>query len=465
MPFDRRPKRRPAAPKPQRDRTTPAPKHPAAPQRMVHVLGLDRLLDAASAAAEFVENEVFEHRKRADRALSEHLKRARLSPPDQRFVSQAVFALVRWRGWTLPLHADGLEARLLWSWLLDQTEIHPACRELARRVNVQPGSLVALGDAPDWPVMAQGLRRMIGRPIATDPWRLFPDWFREHVSSAPGEGTPKHRQVALLRILQTPAPFWVRDQSPTEGATWSELRAEGVKPWVHRRLTRAAKLDSSVDIHHFSSYERGMLEIQDLASQAVGHVCDPDPGERWWDVCAGAGGKALHLASLMRGRGVVIATDSHAGRLKEAARRARRSPLRNISVKPSGGDRAAGKPGSFHGVLVDAPCSALGTWRRNPDARWLIDGDAVERLAAQQRDLLTRAARGVRKGGSLVYSVCTWTEAETSGVVQAFLEANPTFQLDPFPHPFTGTETAGTLQIWPREADSDAMYIARMVRG
>jgi 16S rRNA (cytosine967-C5)-methyltransferase len=209
---------------------------------------------------------------------------------------------------------------------------------------------------------------------------------------------------------------------------------------------------------------RGELEIQDLASQAVALACDPDPGERWWDACAGAGGKALHLAALMGGKGVVVATDTHPGRLKEAVRRARRSPFRNLTTKEWDGRHVAGKPRSFDGVLVDAPCSAIGTWRRNPDARWTLDRQAIPRLAELQGDLLRAASSGVKPGGTLVYSVCTLTPTETVVVVRNFLDAHPEFQLDPFPHPLNESPTDGTLLIWPQDADTDAMFVARMVR-
>ena len=112
--------------------------------------------------------------------------------------------------------------------------------------------------------------------------------------------------------MQTPAPLWVRAQDADEAKLWAELARSGLKPWVHRRVTRAAKLDPDADVHHLPAFERGELEIQDLASQAVGLACDPDPGDRWWDACAGAGGKALHLAALMQGKGLVVATDIHA---------------------------------------------------------------------------------------------------------------------------------------------------------
>ena len=96
--------------------------------------------------------------------------------------------------------------------------------------------------------------------------------------------------------------------------------------------------------------------------------------------------------------------------------------------------------------------------------RWLLDRHAVPRLAEVQSQVLKTASAGVKKGGSLVYSVCTITPAETSGVISEFLEKNPQFQLDPFPHPLTGEVTDGRLTIWPQDADTDAMFVARMIR-
>ncbi len=166
----------------------------------------------------------------------------------------------------------------------------------------------------------------------------------------------------------------------------------------------------------------------------------------------------------MQGKGLVVATDVNESKLKETVRRARRSPFRNVTTKVWDGKRVAGKPGSFDGVLVDAPCSAIGTWRRNPDARWTLDREAIARLAELQGQLLRAAAAGVKKGGSLVYSVCTLTPAETTGVIRPFLAERPDFRLDPFPHPLTGVATDGTTLLWPQEADNDAMFVASMVR-
>jgi 16S rRNA (cytosine967-C5)-methyltransferase len=430
------------------------------------VAPLDTLAESTVAIAEQIERAVLQDGKRADRSLAAALRHRRdLAAPDHRFISQAVFSLFRWRGWLEPLGLRRMEARLLLAVLLDSPSVHPVCRVWGRVLGRDPARLLALGDAPSWPTLAEGFRRLTGgQPLNTDPWRLFPPWLREHLPLPPGNGPPKIRFVELLRSLQARPPLWVRVQGAEPEAVWGELKALGVKPWVHRRVTQAARLEADVDVHHLPPFVRGHLEIQDLASQAVALTCDPDPGERWWDACAGAGGKALHLAALMKGKGLVVATDVDDRKLKETIRRARKSPFRNLTTKHWDGHHVAGKPGKYDGVLVDAPCSAIGTWRRNPDARWTADRAAIPRLAQLQAQLLHSASAGVRPGGTLVYSVCTLAPAETQAVVAEFLEKHPAFRLEAFTHPLADSTTIGTLLIWPQEADTDAMFLARMIR-
>ncbi|WP_159452328.1 hypothetical protein [Singulisphaera sp. GP187] len=459
------PSRPPHEAGPLRGRTDRPHQIGAALHDVPHIASIDTLAQAAILIATRVEREVWRDRKRADRLLGALLRPRRdLAPPDHRFISQCAFALLRWGGWLEPLGLVQPEERLLYAWLLDSPTVHPACRVWARNLRRDPARLVALGDAPNWTTRSEGFKRLLdGRAVTADPWRLFPPWLRENLPLPPGGGSPKTRFVEFLLALQKRPSLWVRVQGADESAIWSELTASGIKPWIHRRLTVSAKLDADSDVHHLPAFTRGQLEIQDLASQAVGLVCDPDPGERWWDACAGAGGKSLHLASLMKGKGLVVATDVNAARLKEAIRRARRSPFRNLTTKAWDGRYVPGKAKSFDGVLVDAPCSAIGTWRRNPDARWSIDRQAITRLAETQAHLLHIASGGVRPGGTLVYSVCTVTPAETTEVVRNFLQSHPQFKLDPFPHPLMETTTNGMTLIWPQDADTDAMFIARMI--
>jgi 16S rRNA (cytosine967-C5)-methyltransferase len=426
------------------------------------------LAEATVLAARAAEEAVLGKGRRADRAIALALAHRRdLAAPDHRFIARAVFALFRWKGWIDGVATRSIDERLLLAWLLDSSDVHPVCRVWARAVGRDPSRLIAVGDAPGWTARAEGLKRWVGgRAVNADPWRLFPAWLRDNLPLPPGSGPPKARYLELLQSLQKRPSLWVRAQGEEASRVWAELKDAGLRPWVHRQLTDAARLEPDADVYHLPAFKRGAIEIHDISSQAVARVCDPDPGERWWDACAGAGGKALHLAALMKGRGVVVATDLNELRLKETIRRARRSPFRNITTKSwdGTGRHVAGKAKSFDGVLVDAPCSAIGTWRRNPDARWTLDRTAPARLADLQLQLLQSASAGVKPGGILVYSICTLTPTETLSVVERFLASAPSFQLDRFPHPFSGAECPGTLQIWPDDADGDAMFVARFIR-
>jgi 16S rRNA (cytosine967-C5)-methyltransferase len=444
----------------------PSPALARATRVATHVVPLGVLANAAVAIALEMERVVFVEKRPTDRALAESMRAHRhLSAPDRRFLAQAVAALFRWRGWIEPLRRQRPEERLLLAVLLDAPQVHPVCRHWARVLGWDPAHLVALGDAPTWHARAAGLRRLLGgQAVTADPWRLFPDWLRDHLPLPPGTGPAKARFMQFLRALQARPMLWARAQGEEESAVWAELTAQGIKPWVHRRMTRAARFDPSVDLHHTPPVQRGALIIQDLAAQAVGLVCDPDPGERWWVAGAGTGGSALHLASLMKGKGVVVATDTDEPKLREVARRARRGHRHNLTTKLWDARHVVGKPGRYDGVLIEAPSSAIGTWRRHPEARWLVHGEAIAACAARQGELLRVVAPGVRPGGALVYAVATVTLDETRHVVQAFLAAYPEFQLDPFPHPLRGDPTDGTLFLWPQEADSEAMFLARMIR-
>ena len=200
-------------------------------------------------------------------------------------------------------------------------------RSAASGLRFQPRSRSSrrAGDAPTWTARAEGLKRFAGgRTVNADPWRLFPDWFRANIALPPGTATPKARYLELLNSLQLRPPLWVRPQGPNVDAVWDELKEAGLKPWIHRRLLSAAKLETDADVYHLAPFTHGRLEIQDIASQAVALICDPEPGERWWDALA-AGGSRCIWPALMQGKGVVVATDVYEKRLAEAVRR-RRSP-------------------------------------------------------------------------------------------------------------------------------------------
>jgi 16S rRNA (cytosine967-C5)-methyltransferase len=409
---------------------------------------------------------VLDSRQRLEPALAEALKSHReVTRTDRRVVSAALTALVRWWGWIEPVRIVRIEDQLTLAWLLESRESGGLSKIWAARTGHPLDRMLAVGDAPSWTARAEGLKRFMGRqPVTADPWLLFPHWFREHLPTPPGDLPPKARRLAFLFALQSRWPLWVAVRGAQEKAIWSELHEEGLKPWNHRRLKAAARLDPDTDLRKVRAYREGDLIIEDLASQALGRVCDPDPGERWWDVSGGAGLHALHLGALMQGKGTVITTFEQEKRRHDAAVRLRRSRFRNISAKLWDGRHPPGKAGTFDGVLLDAPCSGVGHWRRHPEVRWTVRKDDLSALAQRQRQCLDAASAAVRPGGFLIYSVATATVVESLDVITSFLASHADFRLDPFPHPLEDSITPGTLQLWPHLHDGEARFIARMVR-
>jgi 16S rRNA (cytosine967-C5)-methyltransferase len=293
---------------------------------------------------------------------------------------------------------------------------------------------------------------------------LFPAWIRDQLPVPPGTATPKVRRLDFLAALQTHAPLWVGVRGQDEKTAWTAVRDAGIKPWIHRRLPTAAKLPPETELTALELFQTGRLVAQDITSQAVAIVCDPDRGERWWDVNGESGLHAQHLAALMGGKGVVVCTFEQERKRRDCAVRLRRGALHNITTRLWDGRHPAGKPASYDGVLVDAPCSGIGSWRRHPDARWTMPAARIPELVTRQLQCLDAASSGVRPGGALVYTVLTVTRCETVEVVDTFLRSHHEFRLDPFPHPLEDAPPAATIQLWPHVHDGDARFIARMIR-
>ena len=473
------PSKRPRPPGEPANRPTSLPRHAerghrspvassadAPPSSMPQVAAPRVLAESASWAAGLALQAVLGAGRRLDRVVAEALRGRRdLAAPDARFVSAALASMFRWRGWVSTTFPDSVAGQLLLSHLLDASEVHPACRIWAREVGIDPGRLVPLADAPSWTAKTDGYKRLVtGLPTVVDPWRLFPDWFRKVVSLPPGDESAKVRAVALIEALQRPPQRWVRLQGPDPSRAWEALRGQGVRPWQHRRLERAGRLDPDVDLAALRLPGGGSIVPQDLAGQVVGLACDPEPGERWWVTHAASGGHVHQVAELLKGKGVLVATDPRPRRLQSVKLQARRSPGSHLQVREWDGRHVPGKSGTFSGVLVAPPCSALGTWRRHPDDRWTSDPDAIPRFAAEQAQALRVAALGVKPGGALIYAVTTLTEPETSEVARLFVETHPEFRFDRFAHPLDGTIVEGSFRLWPHDHDSDAVYVARFIR-
>jgi 16S rRNA (cytosine967-C5)-methyltransferase len=244
--------------------------------------------------------------------------------------------------------------------------------------------------------------------------------------------TESELRLFVDRQAQRP-PLWLRVRRLEDRQTViEELRAAGFRVEVHD-LALAA--DGDRGIYDLACHREGLVEIQDLASQAIGQAVQAEKGQFIWDCCAGGGGKSLQLAAAMGNTGAVYATDASVERLADLRRRVKRAGFTCVrahawdgAVLPDFG-RTVARRGGFDRVLVDAPCSGSGTWRRNPDGRLRADLEDLAPLAALQGRLLAVAAGAVKPGGRLIYATCSWLPAENEEVVAAFLAARADFAL------------------------------------
>src|ERR1035437_4056934 len=365
--------------------------------------------------------------KPAEAALREVLKQHReLAPFDATEIAKTVFIYYRWHVWLR--EERGVESKMWLALRLDE-------RFRANESNVPLADLRAKA-VPAW---------------TAESMEVNDDW---------------------LRSLQRQPKLWLRAKRGQAKALAGKLFAADVGPL----LPDALVFDGEADLFKSPEFHAGEFEIQDIASQMVGLLCDPQPGETWWDTCAGEGGKTLHLSDLMQNKGLLWASDRAEWRLQKLKRRTGRAKVFNYrSAFWDGGAKLPTKT-KFDGVLVDAPCSGVGTWQRNPHARWTTTLQDVQELAQSQKQILGNVAASVKPGGKLIYSVCTLTQAETSGVVKTFSEAHGEFELLslpelkfakdksralPPPHGFGATSTSAAAKtIWPQDCGGNGMFIA-----
>lgn len=345
----------------------------------------------------------------ADSILRETFKRLRvLGPNETREISDTVFTYFRWRGFLTP--QDDVTA-----------QIQEALR-LSDQFHHDPNSFDA-----------DSLR---GKAV--------PDWTSSEVDA----------DDEWFRLLQQPPNIWLRAKRG-QGKALAEKLGGVLGP-----LPDSVLYPGTEDLFRRPEFHAGEFELQDIASQAVGFICDPKPGETWWDACAGEGGKLLHLSDLMENKGLIWASDRAEWRLKHLKRRTARAKAFNYRAAAWNGGAKLPTKTKFDGVLVDAPCSGLGTWQRNPHARWTTTPEDVRELGAVQRELLGNATPSVKPGGKLVYSVCTLTKTETSDVVEWFQKQFPDFEPLATTNPLKEATPASQIWIWPQDSGGNGMFVA-----
>lgn len=411
------------------------------------------MIDAAIEAA----REVLELREPADGVLSRLFRAQRaLGMRERAFVAEVVYAILRRRR-TLEHRLAGrvTPRRLVLAALIVLFGF--GVRQLAEALDAKTaGWLASLKGEPD-------------TPMSPAERADLPDWLYERLRAR----FPEDEIERLARGLNQPAPLDLRVNPLKAGRdeVLARLRSEGIaaQPGPHSPL--AIRLGAKPALQRHPLYLAGAIEVQDEGSQLLGFLVQPRRGEMVADFCAGAGGKTLLLGALMRSAGRLYAFDVSDKRLARLRVRVARAGLSNVHTACLCGEndaRIKRLAGKIDRVLVDAPCSGLGTLRRNPDLKWRQTPAAIAELAAKQRAILDAAARLVKPGGRLVYATCSLLPEENDDVVAGFLSAHADFgqmsAAQVLAGQAMGPDTGEALRIVPHLHGTDGFFAVVLQR-
>ncbi len=411
----------------------------------------------ASAAllrhAEAVVGELLRFAGPADQTLSHYFRAHRqLGQKDRAFVAEAAVAVLR-RKRSLESAAGSAE---------------PAPLVTAALVRILGFSARALEGLADTNLLAN-LRAASGKELSDAVRVDLPDWLWQRIEAGHG----RDEALRIAQGLLNPAPLDLRANlaRTSRDDVLARLEHDGIEAKATQYAPAGIRLGGKPAINNHPLFRDGLIEVQDEGSQLLAWLVAPRRGEMIADYCAGAGGKTLALAMLMRGSGRVYAMDVSAKRLAALAPRAARAQVNNIhSIALSGDNDARAKrlAGKLERVLVDAPCSGFGTLRRNPDLKWRHGPAAIEELSQKQARILQAAARLVKPGGRLVYATCSILQEENEAIVDAFQRGAPEFKALSCAALLAAQkiplDTGERLRLWPHIHGTDGFFAAAFER-
>lgn len=255
----------------------------------------------------------------------------------------------------------------------------------------------------------------------------IPEWLAETLEKELGKNWERE-MIALNE--QAPTVLRANTLKTTAKHLMEELAHENVESHPIRNYPDAVELEEKKNVFLTSAFKDGLFEVQDASSQKIGEFLGVAEGMRVVDACAGAGGKTLHLAALMKNKGQIIALDIFEWKLAELKRRAKRAGAHNIETRFIADNKVIKRlHEKADRLLIDAPCSGLGVLKRNPDSKWKIDQEFIDRIKGEQQQILQDYSKMLKKGGKMIYATCSILPSENNGQVEKFLENNPGFQL------------------------------------
>ncbi|MFV0540915.1 MAG: RsmB/NOP family class I SAM-dependent RNA methyltransferase [Aestuariibaculum sp.] len=353
--------------------------------------------------------QIFNENQYADKVIQHLLKRnKRWGSRDRAFVAETTYDIVRWKR----LYAEIAEVKA------------PFDRDNLWRLFAVWATLKGI-KLPDWKYFENTPTRKIkGRFDELSKIRKYRESIPDWMDTLGEKELGKNIWTKEISALNQQADVILRTN--TLKTTKEKLQAElfdlNIETEFLKDYPYALKLKERTNVFTTEAFKNGLFEVQDASSQLVAQFLDAKPGMRVIDTCAGAGGKTLHLASLMENKGQIIAMDIYANKLNELKRRAKRNGAHNIETRLIEGTKTIKKlHDKADRVLIDAPCSGLGVLRRNPDAKWKLDPDFIETIKTTQQNILQQYAKMVKPNGKLVYATCSVLPSENKKQIETFL--------------------------------------------
>ena len=362
-----------------------------------------------------LEETFFQDKKYADKVLERLLKaHKKWGSADRQVVSEIFYDIVRWKKRLEYYMGEGTKPsniyNLILAYLLWKKVKYKKFDEFD---GIKTGGILSKLDKKTFPTKA------IEHSV--------PDWLAGLFEKELGTKWEKE-----MSALNEQAPVILRANSLKISAEnlVEILKEEGVNSFVLRGYLDAVQLEEKKNVFLTSAFKEGFFEVQDASSQKIAELLDVKEGMRVVDACAGAGGKTLHIAALMKNKGQIIALDIYEWKLAELKRRAKRAGAFNIETRFIEDNKVIKRlHNTADRLLIDAPCSGLGVLKRNPDSKWKIDEDFINRIKTEQENILQNYSKILKKGGKMVYATCSILPSENGEQVRKFLAENTEFAL------------------------------------
>lgn len=362
-----------------------------------------------------LEETFFQDKKYADKVLERLLKaHKKWGSADRQVVSEIFYDIVRWKKRLEYYMGEGTKPSNIYNLILAYLLWKKAkYKKFDEFDGIKTGGILSKLDKKTFPTKA------IEHSV--------PDWLAGLFEKELGVKWEKE-----MSALNEQAPVILRANSLKVSAEnlVEILKEEGVNSFVLRGYPDAVQLEEKKNVFLTSAFKEGFFEVQDASSQKIAELLDVKEGMRVVDACAGAGGKTLHIAALMKNKGQIIALDIYEWKLAELKRRAKRAGAFNIETRFIEDNKVIKRlHNTADRLLIDAPCSGLGVLKRNPDSKWKIDEDFINRIKTEQENILQNYSKILKKGGKMVYATCSILPSENGEQVRKFLSENTEFAL------------------------------------